>query len=270
VKILSKALAFMKRDFIQELSYRLNFIFQFTGMLFTVFSFYFLAKLIGPSAEPRLAKYGGDYFSFALTGIAFSSFLTVALTAFSQQIRQAQVLGTMEAMLVTRTSISGLVAYSSLYPFIFTSFRVFLLLLVGNIFFDVPLHASGIPVSLVVMLLTVMSFAGIGILGASFIMVFKRFEPITWMVSGLSYLLGGVIYPISVLPDWLRPFSEILPITHALEAIRLVLVAGRPWSDALESLYALVILTVVTLPVGLVSFSLAVKRAKKDGTLTHY
>ena len=101
-------------------------------------------------------------------------------------------------------------------------------------------------------------------------MIFKRFEPVTWMVGGLSYLLGGVIYPVSVLPDWLKPLSQILPITHALEAIRLTLIAGRPVSEALRPIFYLLVLTAITVPVGLFAFSRAVRRAKRDGTLTHY
>ena len=266
----TKAVAFMARDLIQEASYRLNFVFQFLGMLFTVFSFYFLSKLIGRAAVPHLAPYGGDYFAFALTGVAFTQFLTVSLSSFSQQIRMAQVLGTLEAMLVTRTGIAALVMLSSLFPFLFTLVRVMLLIAVGVLFFDVPLHLSGLPVAVVVLLLTVCAFAGIGILGASFIMVFKRFEPVTWMVGGLSYLLGGVVYPVSVLPEWLRPLSQVLPITHALEAIRLTLIAGRPTADALPSIFYLLVLTAITVPAGLLAFSHAVARARRDGTLTHY
>ncbi len=186
VSLGAKARAFLLRDLIQEASYRLNFVFQFVGMLFTVFSFYFLSKLIGRAAVPHLAPYGGDYFAFALTGVAFTSFLTVSLSTFADRIRGAQMLGTLEAMLVTRTGLVALMLYSSLFPLLWTLLRVSLLVAVGVIFFDVPLHLSGVPVTAVVLLLTVISIAGIGILGASFIMVFKRFEPVTWLVGGLS------------------------------------------------------------------------------------
>jgi len=64
-------------------------------------TFYFIAKLFGRAATPYLESYGGDYFSFVLIGIAFSDYLGVGLTSFAGIIREGQMLGTLEAMLIT-------------------------------------------------------------------------------------------------------------------------------------------------------------------------
>ena len=66
-----KVLAFVKRDFSLQLSYKLSFFLQFLGIFLSVLTFYFIDKLIGAAAVPYLEPYGGDYFSFVLIGIAF-------------------------------------------------------------------------------------------------------------------------------------------------------------------------------------------------------
>jgi ABC-2 type transport system permease protein len=72
-------------------------------------------------------------------------------------------------------------------------------------------------------------FSGLGILSASFIIILKRGSPISWLFGWLSWLLGGVLYPVAVLPDWLRQISVLLPITYAIEGMRAALLRSAPW-----------------------------------------
>ena len=124
--ILSKPYAFLKKDFQTEVSYRFAFFLQFGGIFFSVVMFYFVAELIGdaPNVQNSLSQYGGSYFSFVLIGIAFSNFLSVGLGSFSTVIRSEQMIGTLEAMLVTPTRLPTVVLSSSQWSFAFTSLRV--------------------------------------------------------------------------------------------------------------------------------------------------
>ena len=69
---MSVPLAFIKRDFSQEVSYRMSFIMQLGGIIFSVAIFYFMSRLFGTSVAPQLQDYGGDYFSFVLIGDGFA------------------------------------------------------------------------------------------------------------------------------------------------------------------------------------------------------
>ena len=119
---LRKPMAFLKKDYLMEVSYRFSFVLQFASIFFSVVMFYFVAKLLGdaPSVQNSLSAYGGNYFSFVLIGIAFSNFLSVGLGSFSTNIRSEQMLGTLEAMLVTPTRLSNIVLSSSQWSFAFT------------------------------------------------------------------------------------------------------------------------------------------------------
>jgi ABC-2 type transport system permease protein len=46
-------------------------------------------------------------------------------------------------------------------------------------------------------------------------------------IAGTLYLLCGAVFPINILPPWLRPLSLVLPPTYWLESIRRVLL-GKP------------------------------------------
>jgi len=270
--MLRKPLAFLKKDFLLEISYRFSFVLQFASIFFSVVMFYFVAKLVGeaPSVQQSLSDYGGSYFSFVLIGIAFSSFLSVGLSSFSTNIRAEQMIGTLEAMLVTPTRLPTIVVSSSIWSFTFTSLQVAVYLIIGGAFFGVDFgNANPLP-ALVALLLTVVAFSSLGIISASFIMIFKRGDPIAWVISTSSTLLGGVYYPITILPEWLQFFSYFFPITYSLRAIRLSLLQGYGFSQVSSELLALVVFSVIMLPISLMVFRYAVRRAKRDGSLAHY
>ena len=118
------ATAFLKRDLSQALSYRLSFLLQFVSIFMSVAIFYFLSRLFGNAVAPQLAAYGGDYFSFVLIGLAFTGFMGLSLSSFAQSIREGQVMGTLEIMLLSPTRLSAILLSSSLYSYVLTTIRV--------------------------------------------------------------------------------------------------------------------------------------------------
>ena len=89
-------------------------------------------------------------------------------------------------------------------------------------------------------------------------------------LNALASLLGGVYYPITVLPDWLQLLSRLVPVTYALRAMRLALLQGAPFAELIPDILALAFFAVLFLPLSLVAFRYAVQRARVDGSLTHY
>ena len=50
IRSLRKLLAFLKRDFISETSYRLAFVLQIGGLLFSLLAFFYMTKMMDPNA----------------------------------------------------------------------------------------------------------------------------------------------------------------------------------------------------------------------------
>jgi ABC-2 type transport system permease protein len=262
--------SFFVRDYQTETSYRAAFLFSLTGIFFSAFTFFFVSKLVGDSAAPYLDEYGGDYFSFVIIGLAFSSYFSLGLGGFSRALREAQTTGTLEAMMMTPTPVSIIVIGSALWNYAFTTFRVFVYLFLGVALLGLRLTNANYLGGLVSLLLSIVAFASIGIIAASIIMIIKRGEPITNLLGAVANLIGGVYYPIEILPDWLQFVSQFIPVTYALRAMRLSLLTGASWAELAPDLLALTAFTIVLFPLSLITFRWAVERARQDGTLAHY
>lgn len=268
--MLRRPLAFIKRDLLTETSYRFSFLLDIFGILFSVLTFYFIARLFGEKASPYLARYGGNYFPFVLIGIAFSTYLGIGLDSFSSALRSEQVLGTLEAILVTPTRIPTLLCSVSTWNFLSGTLSVLIYLLLGVFCFGVKLKLEQFLPAFVVLILTITSFSSLGIISAAFIMVFKRGSPINWLFGAASTLLGGVFYPIAILPQPLQKLSIYLPITHSLKGIRGALLGGEGWSALAPHIGALLLFTLILMPIGTLLFKYALKKAKIDGSLVQY
>jgi len=262
--------AFLRRDFLNEVSYRLSFVLQILGIFPVVLMFFFLSRLVGITITGPLAPYGGEYFPFVLIGIAVQNYLTFSLSRFSGSLRESQLSGTLEAVLTTPVSLPMFLTGSTLYSFVFNALRVFVYLGAGALLFHVSFNWSRLPAALSILCLTMAAFSSLGIFASAFIVVFKRGDPVNWGFSILSWLLGGVYYPVTILPGWLQKAADVIPMTHALEALRVVLLTdGSLWSIAWQFI-ALALWALIGLPVSLACFRYALSRAQRQGTLGHY
>ncbi len=198
--------AFLRRDILDAASYKLSFIFSVVGVLLSSATFYFISRLIAPGTA-SLAAYGGNYFSFALIGIAFSGPLGVFQEGLPQVVRSAQVSGTLEALIVTLTPMSVVLFGSSLYPLVFALLRTAVQLALAMAVFGMRLGHVNIPAFLIVLFLTAACFLSLGMLSAAFLLIYKLGNPISWLFGSISGLLGGMLFPVAVLPLWLRGVS---------------------------------------------------------------
>jgi ABC-2 type transport system permease protein len=265
----ARLLAFLRRDLRDALTYKFSFLYSIIGIFFSSATFFFISRLVNP-AVPALGPYGGDYFSFAVVGLAFSSLLGLFQEGLPSVIRNAQMSGTLEALLVTQTSVPTILLGSSLYSLAFQILRTIFYLILAAAVFGMKFGRVYWPGAVSVFVLTALCFLSLGILSASFILVYKMGNPLGWIFSSMSGLLGGVIFPIAILPSWLRWASYVLPVTYSLDGMRKSLLVSGGAAQVLPDIAALAAFNVVLLPLSLVLFRAAVRKAKRDGTLTHY
>jgi ABC-2 type transport system permease protein len=180
------------------------------------------------------------------------------------------MMGTLEIMLLSPTRLSAILLSSSLWAYILTTLRVVIYLLFGAFIFGASLGQANIPAAILVMLLSIASFSGIGIMSAAVVLLIKKGDPVAWLLGGASSLLAGVYYPISVLPDWLAPVSRVLPLTYALDAMRLAMLQGYSIYELRFDILVLSGFTIVLTPLAFLVFKKALKRAKIEGSLIQY
>jgi ABC-2 type transport system permease protein len=267
---LNTALAFLWRDFLITASYKTAFAADALGIVFKVITFYYIGAVFGEGVAPSLNAYGHDYFAFLIIGIALLDFVHTSLDTFSVSIRDSQMTGTLEVVLLSPIQLPHMVAYSSLWPYVFTAIRFLTYILTGVILFGLQISVHGIVTALVVLLLTILCFAPLGIISAAVIMLFKKGVWFQTLVNGTSVLLAGVAYPVDVLPTWASRLSYYLPLTHSVTAMREALLNGKGLTEVGGHLLALVFFATVLMPVSLWLFQLSVNRTKQLGTLTQY
>ena len=267
---LIKLIAFLKRDFLIESSYKMAFLFTILGSVLPVFSFYFIAKSIDNGESEALTPYGGDYFPFVLVGVALTQYFMTALRSFADTVRRAQTAGVLEAILSTQTNPQAVILLTSVYSFVSSTIHVAIVFLVGGIFLGVDYSNANWPAALLAMVLAMASFTALGILSATAILILKKGDPVEWIVGSFSSLVGGALFPVSVLPDWMQFAGQLLPITYALEAMRMSIFQGQSISDLQVPIAVLAAMGLLLLPLSLFAFSTAVTRSRRDGTLMQY
>jgi ABC-2 type transport system permease protein len=133
-----------------------------------------------------------------------------------------------------------------------------------------PLFGVALLPAVGILAVTMLAYAGIGLMIAACILVFRTAGPIAPIMLTASMFLGGVYYPTRVIPSWLRDVGESLPLTWGLRALRQVLLRDAPLSTVAWDVIVLVMMTLVLLIAGSVAFILALRRARRAGTLSTY
>ena len=259
-----------RRDFAVARSYRAAFLIEIFQALLGSASFYFLSRFVESPKLERSLPPGTSYFSFALVGIAFFDYLSMAITTFDESLQEARQNGTLENLLVTQTSLPVILAGSCLYPFVLLSLHTAIYIGWGAVLFGFPLQGANWLGASLVLGASVLAFSGLGILSASYLLIFKRGNPVNWAFLGLSSVVGGMMYPISVLPVWLQRVARLIPVTYSLEGMRAAILAHASTRELLPSIAGLLLFAVLLLPISFAIFSWALRRTKITGTLTHF
>jgi ABC-2 type transport system permease protein len=225
--------------------------------------------LRGHTRTPARSAQGGSYFAFSLVGFVFLDYLNAALDTFDRSLEEARNSGTLEHLLVTQASLPVFVAGSAIYPFVATTLRIVVYFAWGAVLFGFPLHAANWFTVAIVLLATLLAFSGLGILSSSYLLLFKRGNPAKWFFLGISSVVGGMLFPVNILPDWLQVVARFNPVTYALEAMRAALLGGATVAALWQPLTVLLLSALLLLPVSMAVFAWALRRTKITGTLTH-
>jgi ABC-2 type transport system permease protein len=262
--------AFLRAELAQLSRYRIHVLTRGLTFLLSVLSLYFFARFVGAAANRHLDRYGGGYLAFGLLGLITSDLQHVGVRTLDQRVRQAQLAGYLESELATPAPAWMVLAASPLYVFAAAVLRSAAYLVGASLLLGVRFQAAQPATVLLVVPFILLAFMGVGLLAAAGTMLTRRSNPLAAVLGAASMLLSGVVYPVSVLPAWLQSVGHLLPLTHALEALRLALLVGAPPRAIAPSLGALALFAFLSASGGLLLFAHALKRARMDGSLTHY
>jgi ABC-2 type transport system permease protein len=261
--------AFLRRDARIYLSYRASFAFQSVSIVLEIALFFYLSRVVDQANFGAEQGLTGGYFGYAVVGLALLTMVQVSLSSYSYKLREEQTTGTFEALMATPTSPTLIVLSGAAYDLIRAAITGLVLIAAAVAIFGLrlALDPGSIGIAVVALVGCLGLFASLGVVVGACTVVFKRATAfLAMMVTGLA-LLGGVYFPIEVLPSPIEELARILPFTWALDVVRAALLGGDVDPAQLGGLFAS---AAVLLPLALVGFNMAVNHARRTGTLAQY
>jgi len=267
---LGKLSAFLRRDFLVAWSYRLSFITDWASMIVQVIIFNFVGMIVDVGAIPRYNGSQPTYMEFVAVGIAISSFMAVGLGRVYSVIRQEQLQGTLESLLLTPTAYTTIQMGSVVYDLVYVPVRTFIFLGLTTIVFGTSFDWSGLGPTLAVLLAFIPFVWGLGVLAAAWTVTFKRGTGVIGIATTIATIGAGTYFPQNVLPAWAQAVFRYSPMTIAIEASRDALLGNAGWSQILPDVAVLIPWAVCSLALGIFAFRRALERERRRGTLGLY
>ncbi|HEY7096884.1 MAG TPA: ABC transporter permease [Terriglobales bacterium] len=264
--LLDKLRAILRRDLLIAMRYRSGFLLGGGAAAAELAAFYFLSRAIGPAFRPQ----GLDYFSFLLVGTGFYTFMLMSIHAFLNIVQQAQQAGTLEVLMTSSTRASTLIILSAVSAFAGNAVQLLLYIGGGLFVSGVPARDLNIVSSLVVFLLSLLVAVAIGIFAATLQLTIQKGSAVVWLMGSGAWFMTGTLFPVTTLPPYLRDLSQWIPLTHSLNAMRMALLDGVSLWELRGEIGILTTFAGVLLPLSILLFSQALKRARLEGTLSSY
>ena len=267
---LAKLPAFVRRDFLVAWSYRMSFFSDVVNLVGQALVFAFIGQMIEPSALPKIGGEEVTYIEFTAIGIAIGVFVTFGLHRVSAAIRNEQLMGTLESLLVTPTKTGTLQVGSVFFDLLYVPLQTGLFLCGMAIGFGLHLEPSGILPATVILLVFIPFVWGLGVFGAAATLTYRRGANAVALGAILLAFGSGLYFPVELLPSWIEATANANPIAIAVNGMREALLGGSGWESVGSAVVRLAPLSALSLILGIFAFRLALRRERMLGTLGLY
>jgi len=199
-----------------------------------------------------------------LIGAVIWSYLGIIFEVLTETVAWERWEGTIEytfmAPLARAVHLGGMGLFAVLYGVV----RTMLLFAVVAMFFGLTLQQADYMTAIVLLAVASVSFVGLGMVTAVLPLISpEKGAQLGFIAQGLLL----VYYPVSVMPQWMQWLATISPATYALRGIRAAILDGASISAVSGDIWPLLVLGVVSIPLGLVVFRAGERYAKRHGKL---
>lgn len=167
-------------------------------------------------------------FPYIYIGNAFYAYVSAVMTGVSWAvIDDREHYKTLKYMYIAPIPIQVYLFGRGVARFITGSFSVLITILCGVWFLHMHLDITKVnwPLFALTLAVGVAMLAMMGLLLGSFSLLLVHHSGFVGdAVAGALYIFSGAIFPLEVLPAWLRPIGFLVPITYWLELVRRSLV----------------------------------------------
>jgi len=140
------------------------------------------------------------WLAFAIIGIATANYLWMCISRISHSLQHEVAEGTLEPIVTSMIKLRSYIIGQSIRGFLVSSYFMIGALLIGVYVLNVPmvLTAGTILSFIVILVMMIVSYAGIGIMAAGIILVYKKGDPMTFLLASVTEFLGGVLFCLTI------------------------------------------------------------------------
>jgi ABC-2 type transport system permease protein len=171
-----------------------------------------------------------QYIDFLVPGIVAMMIMSNNMNGVAGQISAWRERGILRRMQGTRLKASTFISAQITARLFLNGLQALLVLLVGEVVFDINVNGSWL-VLIGYVILGTLTFMSLGFIIAGVAKNPESAGPISAFVTFPMLFLGGVFFPISNMPEFLQSFVNILPIAHLSTALRETMNVGTPISE---------------------------------------
>jgi len=177
---------------------------------------------------------GGDFasplFSYIYLGNAFYIYVGSVMAGISWAvIDDREHYKTLKYIYISPVRVPFYLAGRGVARFLTGTISVLITISAGLLFLNLQLDLGEVDWLMFIgaLALGVVMLANLGLLLAGVtLMIAHHFFLIGEAVASALYLFSGAIFPLDVLPDWLRPVGFAMPLTYWLELLRRALIGN--------------------------------------------
>jgi len=225
-------------------------------------------------------NFSSALFPYIYLGNAFYIYVGAVMTGVSWAVLDdREHYKTLKYMYIAPIYIPIYLLGRAVARFITGSIAVFITLLAGVLFLNVKINFAEVDWILffVTLIIGVIMLAMLGLLLAGVTLTVARHEGfIGEATAGALYIFSGAVFPLDVLPAWLRPIGYFMPTTYWLELLRRSLVGNVaqafPTLADFSNMQILAILLALSIFFGVVSvqvFKYCDRLARERGLIDH-
>lgn len=204
---------------------------------------------------------------YVIVGSALGGLWTGILHSSSFNVQGERWSGTLEAIIGSPTQLNTIVIGKTLADTAMSVSSILISYPMAAMLFGYPLRIAHPFLFVVSVFLAVLAFLSLGLLIAPFMSIIIGSTVWVNMLEMPVYILGGFLFPISLLPDWTTPFSYGLAPYWAAQALHTTSSGGLTVSNLLLSWGLLVAFCVCYLLISRWLFGILLRRARGKATL---
>ena len=208
------------------------------------------------------------YMTYLLVGALLWNYLSMLFDVLSETVSWERWEGTIEYTFMSPSSRITHLLGMGFYAVVYGILQTALTLGVCALLFDLDLSNANYWGALLVLAVASVSLVGFGIVAAVLPLLSpEKGQQVSYIVSSVLLLVSGVYYDVDVLPKWMQAIATVSPVTYALEGSRAALREGAGLAELWSSIWVLLVMGVVFVPLGIFIFHLGERYAKRTGRL---